>query len=304
MPRYHEKGLQAFHPNRGTSSPSCHLGNRHGIHFHHCQVAVSCHPARGQESHPGMPQRPPVGPHRTTAPHLPQYHVAHPMGHYRSAATLFFFATSSHRHLFHCPRVASKASLSHIKLASRRLLTNQNVYPALSHTSLRVACHCHCLFMNLNVCQALSIHTSSLLMSGSLPHQPRLALLAHEPECMSGSLPHHARRRLLMNQNSGKHLKASSTLKLPLRLPKKVKSQLSLQTNGRCISARPCYAVHITFTSFSSFHQHCSRFHKNDTNGCHGLRNCQWTAHVPRPLWTTETADMDLCVPYFHPPQP
>jgi hypothetical protein len=46
--------------------------------------------------------------------------------------------------------------------------------------------------------------------------------------------------------DSAEPSKASSALKLPLRLPKKVKSQLSLQTNGRCISARSrsCYDVH------------------------------------------------------------
>lgn len=47
-----------------------------------------------------------------------------------------------------------------------------------------------------------------------------------------------------VKHDSGEPSKSSSTLKLPLRLPKKVKSQLSLQTNGRCISARPCYDVH------------------------------------------------------------
>jgi len=38
--------------------------------------------------------------------------------------------------------------------------------------------------------------------------------------------------------------KASSTLKLPLRLPKKVKSQISLHTNGRRIPARPRFVAH------------------------------------------------------------
>ena len=44
--------------------------------------------------------------------------------------------------------------------------------------------------------------------------------------------------------DSSESSKSSSALKLPLRLPKKVKSQLSLQTNGRCISARSCSAVY------------------------------------------------------------
>ena len=44
--------------------------------------------------------------------------------------------------------------------------------------------------------------------------------------------------------DSAEPSKASSALKLSLRLPKKVKSQLSLQTNGRCISARSCYDAH------------------------------------------------------------
>ena len=38
-------------------------------------------------------------------------------------------------------------------------------------------------------------------------------------------------------QDSGEPSKSSSALKLPLRLPKKVKSHISLQTNGRCIPA-------------------------------------------------------------------
>jgi len=44
--------------------------------------------------------------------------------------------------------------------------------------------------------------------------------------------------------DSAEPSRASSVLKLPLRLPKKVKSQLSLQTNGRRISVRSCYDVH------------------------------------------------------------
>jgi hypothetical protein len=44
--------------------------------------------------------------------------------------------------------------------------------------------------------------------------------------------------------DSGEPSKVSSALKLPLRLPKKVKSHISLQTNGRCISVSPRYAAH------------------------------------------------------------
>ena len=44
--------------------------------------------------------------------------------------------------------------------------------------------------------------------------------------------------------DSAEPSRTSSVLKLPLRLPKKVKSQMSLQTNGRRISARSCYDVH------------------------------------------------------------
>lgn len=44
--------------------------------------------------------------------------------------------------------------------------------------------------------------------------------------------------------DSAEPSKASSVLKLPLRLPKKVKSQLSLQTNSTCIIAKSCYDVH------------------------------------------------------------
>lgn len=76
--------------------------------------------------------------------------------------------------------------------------------------------------------------------------------------------------------DSAEPSKASSVLKLPLRLPKKVKSQMSLQTNGRCISARSCYDVHtgtITAASFSNFRQHCSRYSKHGSNRCHKIVN-------------------------------
>ncbi|SRR6266436_3146963 len=67
--------------------------------------------------------------------------------------------------------------------------------------------------------------------------------------------------------DNGEPSKTSSVLKLPLRLPKKVKSQMSLQTNSKRISARPCYTLHrndhCTVSSFSSFRQHCSRYRKH-----------------------------------------
>ena len=67
MPRYHEKGIRTFHPNRYTSPSSRRLGNRFGLYFHHRQIAASRHPAGGQKSHPGMSQ---------CAPWLPsQYHA-------------------------------------------------------------------------------------------------------------------------------------------------------------------------------------------------------------------------------------
>jgi hypothetical protein len=44
-----------------------------------------------------------------------------------------------------------------------------------------------------------------------------------------------------VKHNSGECLKSSSALKLLLCLLKKVKSQLTVQTNGRYIPARPCY---------------------------------------------------------------
>ena len=55
-------GLRTFHPNWDTSPPSRRFRNRLGLHVHHRQIAASRHPTRGQESHPGMPQRPPRHP--------------------------------------------------------------------------------------------------------------------------------------------------------------------------------------------------------------------------------------------------
>ena len=44
--------------------------------------------------------------------------------------------------------------------------------------------------------------------------------------------------------DTGEPSKSSSALKLPLRLPKKAKSQASLHMSGGCIPAWPCPAVH------------------------------------------------------------
>ena len=52
------------------------------------------------------------------------------------------------------------------------------------------------------------------------------------------------RKSRSVKQDTGEPSKSSSALKLPLRLPKKVKSHISLQTNGMSISAGSCYAVH------------------------------------------------------------
>ncbi|SRR5258707_10051761 len=76
--------------------------------------------------------------------------------------------------------------------------------------------------------------------------------------------------------DSGEPSKASSVLKLPLRLPKKVKSQMSLQTNGGYIFARfgyRCSLERSLHASFPSFRQHLSRYRKHGSNGCHETVN-------------------------------
>lgn len=75
--------------------------------------------------------------------------------------------------------------------------------------------------------------------------------------------------------DSGEPSKASSAIKLPLRLPKKVKSHISLQMNSRYISLRPCpmFIEAVIMTSVSSFHQYCSRFRKTSTDRCHKTVN-------------------------------
>ena len=69
--------------------------------------------------------------------------------------------------------------------------------------------------------------------------------------------------------DSSEPSKVSSALKLPLLLPKKVKSKVSLHTNSRCLSTGFRSAVHQanTMTSVSSFRQHCSRFFKTGADG-------------------------------------
>ena len=66
--------------------------------------------------------------------------------------------------------------------------------------------------------------------------------------------------------DSSEPSKASSALKL---LPKKVKSQLSLHTSGRCISTGFRSVAHQanTMTSVSSFRQHCCRFFNTGAGG-------------------------------------
>ena len=51
-------GLRTFHPYRYTSTAACSLGNRFSLYLHHCQATAARHTAGGQESHPGLPQRP------------------------------------------------------------------------------------------------------------------------------------------------------------------------------------------------------------------------------------------------------
>jgi hypothetical protein len=71
------------------------------------------------------------------------------------------------------------------------------------------------------------------------------------------------RKSRSVKHDSGEPSKTSSALKLPLRLPKKVKSHVSIHTNGRCIPAWALFVAHraITTTSVSSLCQHCSRFY-------------------------------------------
>lgn len=76
--------------------------------------------------------------------------------------------------------------------------------------------------------------------------------------------------------DSGEPSKASSALKLPLFLPKKVKSHISLHTNGKRIPARHCSAAHMTITiipSLSIVRQHCTRFRKTSANRYHETVN-------------------------------
>jgi hypothetical protein len=75
--------------------------------------------------------------------------------------------------------------------------------------------------------------------------------------------------------DSGEPSKASSGLKLPLRLPKKAKSHISLHTNGKYIPTSPGSAVHMSITSFSlsAFHKHDARFRKANTNGSYEAIN-------------------------------
>jgi hypothetical protein len=76
--------------------------------------------------------------------------------------------------------------------------------------------------------------------------------------------------------DTGETSKPSSAIKLPLRLPKKVKSHVSLHTNGRCNSLTAlvrCLPKIFTMTSLSSFRQYRSRFCNTDTYGYHKAIN-------------------------------
>jgi hypothetical protein len=96
------------------------------------------------------------------------------------------------------------------------------------------------------------------------------------------SSPSRSRHGMLRRRmsRSGKHdngepSKVSSALKLPLRLPKKVKSHMSIHTNSKRTPHEAIGAAHRAITSFSSFRQH-HRFSENDTNRCREVfdRHC------------------------------
>jgi hypothetical protein len=97
--------------------------------------------------------------------------------------------------------------------------------------------------------------------------------------------------------DSGEPSKASSALKLPLRLPKKVKSHISLHTNSRCIPTCDSFYHLPGDHSVSGFCQHYARFCSSFANGRHETINGELDA-------SRDTHGQQIQLSPVHPPRP